>query len=397
MIQLRPHQARIVDSMTTNPKGQVIVPTGGGKTLCMIKDAERLFNSGNKWGFLLKKADRKTIIVVSPRILLAQQHSEEFEEYLKLNPMLQRRVLHVHSGNTSHYSTTNPDSIREWNDKHNKFNKLIFTTYHSLHRLQESGINVDTVYFDEAHNSVQRHFFPATEFYSSLDNVRCYFFTATPKYNKSVESPSMDDDEIYGEEIERIEAQELIDNGYILPPKFSVKELQMTEVGRTPVTKEAEHLIETIDEIGVNKVLVCARRTAQIVNLIDDTNFCKELSARGYSWMYITSKTGAFIDGVSVSRQDFFDTLTEWGENRGKKFVVLHHSILSEGINVPGLEAALFMRNMNNIAISQTIGRVIRTGDAHKQFGIVAVPVYDRVGIKTARSVGRVVDTILKS
>ena len=104
MIQLRPHQARIVDSMSTNPKGQVIVPTGGGKTLCMIKDAERVFNSGNKWGFILKKADRKTIVVVSPRILLAQQHSAEFEEYLKLNPMLQRRVLHVHSGNTSHLS-----------------------------------------------------------------------------------------------------------------------------------------------------------------------------------------------------------------------------------------------------------------------------------------------------
>ena len=86
--------------------------------------------------------------------------------------------------------------------------------------------------------------------------------------------------------------------------------------------------------------------------------------------MYITSKTGAFIDGSVVSRQDFFNILTEWGENRGKKFVVLHHSILSEGINVPGLEAALFMRNMNNIAISQTIGRVIRTGDAHKQFGL---------------------------
>ena len=32
MIQLRPHQARIVETMSTNPKGQVIVPTGGGKT-----------------------------------------------------------------------------------------------------------------------------------------------------------------------------------------------------------------------------------------------------------------------------------------------------------------------------------------------------------------------------
>ena len=318
MIHLRPHQARIVDSMTTNPKGQVIVPTGGGKTLCMIKDAERVFNSGNKWGFILKKADRKTIVVVSPRILLAQQHSQEFEDYLKLNPMLQRRVLHVHSGNTSHYSTTNPDSIREWNDKHNKFNKLIFTTYHSLHRIQESGIKIDTIYFDEAHNSVQKHFYPATEFYSSMDNVRCYFFTATPKYNKSVESPSMDDDEIYGAEIERIKPIELIENGYILPPKFSVKELEMTESGRTSIVRECEHLIEPIDEVRVNKVLVCARRTAQIVNLIDDTNFCKELASRGYSWMYITAKTGGFINGKRVDRKEFFNTLTEWGEDSSK-------------------------------------------------------------------------------
>ena len=84
MIQLRPHQERIVDSMSTNSKGQVIVPTGGGKTLCMIKDAQREFNSGNKWGFLLKEPDRKTIVVVSPRILLTQQHSDDFEEFSQL-------------------------------------------------------------------------------------------------------------------------------------------------------------------------------------------------------------------------------------------------------------------------------------------------------------------------
>ena len=73
----------------------------------------------------------------------------------------------------------------------------------------------------------------------------------------------------------------------------------------------------------------------------------------------------------------------------------MHHSILSEGFNVPGLEAALFMRNMNTTAISQTIGRVIRTGNSDKKFGLIAVPVYDRVGIKTAKSVNAVVDTIL--
>ena len=395
MMKLRPHQERIVDNMSTNSKGQVIVPTGGGKTLCMIKDAQRVFNSGNKWGFILKKPDRKTIVVVSPRILLAQQHCEEFEEYMGLHPMLQRQVLHVHSGDTHHYSTTSSKAIKEWEANNHRYNKLIFTTYHSLHRVQESGINVDTVYFDEAHNSVQRHFFPATEFYSGLDNVRCYFFTATPKYNKSIYNPSMDDEEIYGKELERVSPRELIDSGYILPPKLSIKELEMTEVGRTPVWKESQHLIDTIDEASVDKVLICARRTAQIVTLIEDTNFASELSSRGYSWMYITSKTGAFIDGSKVDRDTFFETLREWGKEDKKRFVILHHSILSEGISVPGLEAALFMRNMNPITISQTIGRVIRTDSVDKKFGLISVPVYDRVGIKTARSVSSVVERIL--
>ena len=394
MMKLRPHQERIVNKMSTTPKGQVIVPTGGGKTMCMIKDAQREFNSCS-WDVFVKRPERKTVVVVSPRILLAQQHCDEFEEFLGLHPMLQRKILHVHSGDTSYDSTTNPDEISEWNSKQYRFNKLIFTTYHSLHRIQESGIKVDSIYFDEAHNSVQRHFYPATEFFAGLDNVRCYFFTATPKYNTSIYDPSMDDEEVYGKELERVTPRELIDSGYILPPKLVVKELEKTESGRTPVWKECDHLLETIDDSFVDKILICARRTVQIVNLVEDTCFCDELADRGYSWMYITSKTGGIINGKKVNRETFFETLREWGAADDKKFVVLHHSILSEGISVPGLEAALFMRNMNYITISQTIGRVIRTGNEDKKFGLVVVPCYDRVGISTAKKVSAVVDKIL--
>ena len=120
------------------------------------------------------------------------------------------------------------------------------------------------------------------------------------------------------------------------------------------------------------------------------------MSERGYSCLYITSKTGAIIDGQKVNREVFFDTLNAWGKDPNKKFVVLHHSILSEGINVSGLEAVLFMRNMDYIGISQSIGRVIRLGGTQKTFGLVCVPVYDKVGISTAKSVQAVVDTVFK-
>ena len=86
--------------------------------------------------------------------------------------------------------------------------------------------------------------------------------------------------------------------------------------------------------------------------------------------------------------------MRSWGKDDTKKFVVLHHSILSEGINVKGLEAAIFLRNMDYITISQTIGRVIRKGNDTKTYGLISVPVYDRVGISTSRKVEAVVDTI---
>ena len=69
--------------------------------------------------------------------------------------------------------------------------------------------------------------------------------------------------------------------------------------------------------------------------------------------MYITSKTGAIVDGKKINREEFFTILNKWGKDSTKKFIVLHHSILSEGINVSGLEAALFLRNMDYITISQ--------------------------------------------
>ena len=377
MITLRPHQHRAVAAMQKYKKGQIIVPTGGGKTLKMIYDVLRLFQSETP----------QTVVVCAPRILLAEQLSSEFLEHITT-----AAVLHVHSGETHHQSTTKPAEIYNWCRRAYK-HQLIFTTYNSLQRLQEAGIHVDTIYFDEAHNSVKRNFFPATEHFSSTAD-RCYFFTATPKHSATISKPGMNMPEVYGQVICQVPAPELVEQGYILPPKVVVKQLPMVKGKQVIFSRDADNLIETIDEQGVQKILICARTTKQIIGLVSESDFCVQLLQRGYSWMMITSKTGAVIDGQKVNREQFFDTLNAWGKDPSKKFVVMHHSILSEGINVNGLEAVLFMRNMDYIGISQTIGRVIRLGDKSKTFGLVCVPVYDNVGISTSRKVQAVVDTI---
>ena len=42
-LTLRPHQLKAVQAMFRHTKGQIIVPTGGGKTMCMIEDVKKLF------------------------------------------------------------------------------------------------------------------------------------------------------------------------------------------------------------------------------------------------------------------------------------------------------------------------------------------------------------------
>ena len=379
-IKLRSHQASTLNRMSYHKKGQVIVPTGGGKTMCMIEDVKRE----------IKQADyRRTFVVVAPRILLAQQLCEEFLE--QINDV---DVLHVHSGETHHTSTTKVDKIRQFNYQTacNNRNLLIFTTYHSLHRIQESNIVVDTVYFDEAHNSIQKNFIEPVEYYS-MYALRSYFFTATPKHSNTPMKVGMNDSDIFGGVICNVPAPKLVDEGHILPPKVVIKDINVVDDSRFKYEKDCDHIIDTIDDINVDKILICARSTKQIVNLISLSDFAYELAQREYNWLYITAKTGAVINGKKVNREEFFNTLNAWGKGN-ERFVVLHHSILSEGINVSGLEAALFLRSMDFVGISQTIGRVIRKGNESKTYGLVVVPCYDKVGISTSRKVESVVDTV---
>ena len=381
-MQLRPHQEQALQAMADNDLGQVIVPTGGGKTMCMIHDVIREF-SENGW---------KTMVVVARRILLAEQLSHEFMEVID-DEYTSVSVMHVHSGKIKGmFNSTNPLEIQGFVESC-QGRKIIFTTYHSLHRIQESGVNVDTIYFDEAHNSVQKNFFPATDYFSQYAH-RCYFFTATPKHSKTVYKAGMNNTNVYGRVICQIPAPTLVRAGYILPPKVEVYKSRILKKDELVADKDCEQMINAIDNIRKDKVLICAKSTKQIVGLISRTKFVDELAWRGYSWMMITSKTGAIIDGEKVTREEFFDVLNAYGKDVTKRFVVLHHSILSEGINVNGLEAVLFMRNMDYIGISQTIGRVIRKGAEDKVFGLVCVPVYSNVGISTAKKVEAVVDTI---
>lgn len=393
---LRHHQKHALHRMLQYDKGVICAVTGAGKTLIGVYDAVRQFES----------EEDQTVVVVAPRLLLANQLSEEYLEHIA-----NASVLHVHSGDTRHASTTKPHYIKRWVEN-TKGHKLIFTTYHSLRRVIESGIAVDTSHLDEAHNSVRKDFFPYVEMLSALSD-RFYSYTATPKHSSTVKKPGMNRTDVYGQMIVNVSAPEMVQSGYIVPPDVRTHTINAARDKEYGAERDCMTLLDTIiNEDNMEKVLVAAPNTKVLIRMLAETEFMTEVQSYGYDVLWITSKYGAFVNNDKVSREEFFNTLRAYGKDPDKKFIILHYSILSEGIDCPGLTSCILMRNLDYISMAQTIGRVIRlhpedskrlsegviepgaTEQYVKSSGFIHIPVYNNVGISTVRRIQSVTDTI---
>jgi len=402
MLTLLPYQQRALDAVQKAIRGSVYIPTGGGKTVVMMEDARQR---------VLNALEPMTFVIVAPRILLANQLCSEFEEYLKDQNVA---YMHVHSGETHHQSSTRSAVIAEYNDtaigsgKHH----FIFTTYNSIGRVNEAEINIDVVYFDEAHHCVKPSNFVGIAHTSSVaDNA--YFFTATPRFNNGMES--MNNTDVYGNNIISIPAQELIDAGSIIPPKVVPYEAQTIRTKENAAFVDAENVVGILSEISdcdAPKVVVSAPSTKVIWAMFTESDLLQQLNGMGYTIMHITSKHGAYIDKQKVSREVFFEKMNEFGADPDKKFIVFHYSILSEGINVQGLTHCIMLRNLPLIEMAQTVGRVIRMHRDDRQaiadgkmkagefafykkpFGTITIPVNNNYGDRIAKQLQNVVDTI---
>lgn len=401
-MQLRPHQQRAFDAMQESNAGKVIIPTGGGKTYIMIADT------------LARAAQGTTTVVVAPRILLANQLCEEFMQFVSGT---WTHVCHAHSGETDHFSSTNPDKIALFVNtaRAAKESAIVFTTYHSLHRVVDSGINIDTIYFDEAHNGTARGFFKAV--YATAQYAkRRYYFTATPKTGRGQSlSRGMNNTDVYGNTLCNVPAQELISSGAIVPPRIVPFETNRVRTKYNAHEVDADNLKDMFGQLDVfqnPKVLVSAPSSKVLGNMLGQTDILEYFKEKGYEVMHITSKFGAIINGTKVGREQFFQTLQEWGGDDTKKFVIFHYSILSEGINVPGLTHTIMLRNLPIVEMAQTIGRVIRVhkddraavaageipaGAFHlykKSEGIVTMPTGYKMGDAIAKRMQNVVNAI---
>ena len=386
--------------MQREDKGQIIVPTGGGKTYIMINDFIAMLQECNEI-----EASNVTV-VVAPRILLAQQLCDDFYHQVPQD----LNIFHAHSGRTSFPSSTKSNEIAEFVD--NNHQTIIFTTYHSLKKVVESDITIDCIYFDESHNGTARSFFDSVSAMSKYA-TRCYYFTATPRISYKHDR-GMNNKHIWGNILESVPAPELIDGGSLIPPTIIPFEVDTNYAKHNAHVHHSITIQNVIDSIELegSKVLVSVPSSKVLINMLSRTYLIKELKNKGYDLLHITSKFGAYVNKTKVNRTEFFNTLKEWGEETAKKFVIFHYSILSEGINVSGLSHTLLLRNLNIVEMSQTIGRVIRLHKEDKQniakniipsgvlnlyrkpYGNCVIPTHKNYGTKTINRIQRIVNDI---
>jgi len=398
------YQERILQAKRENSKGILVAGTGAGKSYTMGWSIRERIAAGDS-----------VIVVVAPRILLAQQLFKSIDSLIGKSATFQH--LFVYSGEaiqreeevlTSeqildvHFSTTSIHEIQEEKERADRNNVplILMTTYHSLDRIIESGIPIDTVYLDEVHNAVSLEFSKPVRQLSEVAG-RMYSYTATPKKTHSAKGRGNNNQEVYGKIICEVTAKELIEAGAIVPPKINYlySKINASDVDNVSLTREIvkqtfEHYEECHSHLN-HKILFACDGTETIHQLQTQTDLVKWAQQNNIDTFITTSNYGDWVNGVQLkSRKEFLERLQKYGGDPNRKIAILHYSILSEGIDVPGLTGCVPLRNMNPITLTQTIGRVLRmlpvdrraiseglvkAGDTDsyvKGYGLVTVPIH---------------------
>jgi superfamily II DNA or RNA helicase len=395
-IVFRPHQTEALEVMSEHNKVRIVAPTSAGKSFIIFGD---IYNK-------MQAQEDSLFVIVSSRILLLQQLAVEFSKVVD-----NVNIVHMHSGDTGQRKITDFLYLAYWIEK-TKGTKVIFVTYHSLHKIAQAEIDIDAIYLDEAHNGAKKHFFEhvkATE--SFCKNF--YSFTATPRYHKDPTKNGNNNADVYGSQVYSVNAVKLIQEGSILPPKSTP--LRIPEIRDKKQGAHERDYYTLMDCIlngdNTDRVLITCPSTKAMMAMLSMTDFMKDLMENGYDIFHITSKYGAFHNKEKVKRNDFLKRIEDYGlENR--KFVVLHYSILNEGWSNNSIQSSIFMRQQSLGATVQNVGRTLRLGHSdinriqsgeinsgdyanyEKPYGEIIVPVYQNYGNKIEEQVDSVITEV---
>lgn len=380
--QHREHQRKAVEAISGRNIGQIVVPTGTGKTRIQI--------DVHVSDMLEKTTRRETGVYVigAHRLLLCQQLLDDLRT-LCLDCRIPINVLYVGSARydekpvfekykltrhdyAQHY-TTNQGEVAEFflRTKQQKRHLVVVATYHSFDRLQAID-NIDICTYDEAHTTLAGDF--SENITPVFPNVkRNFFFTATPKGDKSLKT-GMYNVAKYGPVIFGSSPREMIEAGEILKPKIHV--LDVVAGDRLVNDKNKRMLVKTVisafkahkkkvEEITSNrdkiapKLLVSCRGSDEINVLQESQTFQKFVRENGVNFFSFSSEYGDVYNfEKQPNRQKAYEKMRNLKDPDST--ILAHIDILAEGIDLPSITGVLLLRELNTAKLLQTLGRSLR-------------------------------------
>ena len=429
---LREHQKTAFDDVIKgfqeSDRGKMIMACGTGKTFTALRIAEKIAGVGGR------------VLYLVPSIGLFAQAMREWAEQQNIPHRYIGICSDTKAGKANEDATlmelefpvTTDESViseaLQTNDPEHM--RVVFCTYHSLPKVQEAqnagAPAFDIIFCDEGHRTtgVDRLDDDTSPFVLVHDNDRIrankrLYMTATPRLwtesaktkaaKHDIDVYSMDDPNIYGPEFHRLPFSKAVEQDLLSDYKVVV--LAMSEQGVQDTLHN--YLSNGGSEVNINdatKIVGCWRALQNperkspdddsitpLTRAIAFTNTIKSSENLVEHWNGIiesaieklpedqrphnfTCET-AHVDGKNNALER--KKLIEWlkGDSDGVCRILSNARCLSEGIDVPALDAVLFMTPRNShVDIVQAVGRVMRKAP-NKEYGYIILPVAIPTGV----------------
>ncbi|WOI90322.1 DEAD/DEAH box helicase [Rhodococcus qingshengii] len=433
-----------------NDRGKLIMACGTGKTFTALKIAERaaLENGGN--ARILFAVPSISLLSQTLREWTAQTQLDLRAFAVCSDTKVSRSAEDVNIHDVAIPVTTDPAKLAEEmaHRKRAKGLTVVFTTYQSLPAVAAAqGLGVDPfdlVICDEAHRTTGVTLFGEddsnfvrvhdAEF---LKATRRLYMTATPRIfddtvkdkaeEHSAELTSMDDETVYGPEFHRLSFGDAVERGLLTDYKVIVLTVDKSLMA-APLQDQLAGVHSELRLDDASKIVGCWNALAKRAGETPEgTGF-----APGEAPM---RRAVAFAKDIAASKQvaevfpavvDAYRDLLEGSENDGRTVdstnldltCSVHHvdgtfnalqrneqlswlkaplpegeariltnaRCLSEGVDVPALDAVMFLHPRNSVVdVVQSVGRVMRKSDG-KDYGYIILPVAVPAGVSPSEA-----------
>ena len=433
----RPHQIEAIDAVMEGFKeadrGKLIMACGTGKTFTSLKIAEAVTNGvGN-------------VLFLVPSISLLNQTLTEWSNQSSYKFNVYAICSDPKASTTSDKvdsitdlvipATTDVNKLIAYyieSDSENTLN-FFFSTYQSIEVVsafqKKIGINFSIIICDEAHRTTgvtlageDESNFVKVHNNDFIKADRRLYMTATPRIygdeskNKASQASallcSMDDEDVFGKDFYRLGFSQAVSLGLLSDYKVLVLAVDEGYVNRSLQNLLTDSSSELTLDDSV-KILGCLNGLSKRTLFDSEENYFandpnpmrkavafnssikaskkfvamfkeiqNELKLYGHDESLVTVEAD-HVDGTdnALVRKNRIDWLKESTADNTCR-VLSNARCLSEGIDVPALDAVMFLNPRNSIVdIIQSVGRVMRKAEG-KQYGYIILPIGIPVGME---------------